>query len=116
MKFSIRRSVTTTAAALSIAATLTSCGGGGGGGGGIGFGGPVATAPNTTAQLPERDALIARARALELNTPYVPPPGNVTSLCCDGAFRLALAAPSIAPPMPRPIDTSIITTIMPTTQ
>jgi len=94
MKFSIRRSVTTTAAALSIAAALTSCGGGGGGGGGggVGFGAPVAAAPNTTAQLPERDALIARARALELNTPYVPPPGNVLEHNTSGYAKTMCSA------------------------
>jgi len=94
MKFSIRRSVTSTAAALSIAAALTSCGGGGGGGGGggVGFGAPVASAPNTTAQLPERDALIARARALELNTPYVPPPGNVLEHNTSGYAKTMCSA------------------------
>lgn len=93
MKCSIRRSVTTTAAALSIAAALTSCGGGGGGGGGgVGFGAPLTAAPNTTAQLPERDALIARARALELNTPYVPPPGNVLEHNTSGYAKTMCSA------------------------
>jgi CubicO group peptidase (beta-lactamase class C family) len=37
----------------------------------------VGSAQTTTAPtLPARDALIARAKALELNTPYVPPPGD----------------------------------------
>ena len=37
----------------------------------------VGSAQTTTApKLPARDALIARAKALELNTPYVPPPGD----------------------------------------
>lgn len=70
--------------ASALAATLMAgCGGGGGGGGGGGFPialGPVspppATDPGTTALLPAREALIARARSLELDTPYVPPPGN----------------------------------------
>jgi len=93
MKCSIRRSVVTTAAALSMAAALTSCGGGGGGGGGgVGFGAPLAAAPNTTAQLPERDALIARARALELNTPYVPPPGNVLEHNTSGYAKTMCSA------------------------
>ncbi|WP_301280750.1 serine hydrolase domain-containing protein [Variovorax paradoxus] len=34
------------------------------------------TPPPTAEQLPAREALIARARALEIDTPYVPPPGN----------------------------------------
>ncbi|MGJ7531583.1 MULTISPECIES: serine hydrolase domain-containing protein [unclassified Variovorax] len=59
---------------------LTSCGGGGGGGGGGGIGIlPAAggTTPTTsTPELPAREALIARARSYELNTPYVPPPGD----------------------------------------
>lgn len=72
-----------------IAAALSACGGGGGGGGG-GFaivptvvtnpsGPPPAAAcdsPSITAQLPAVSALNARAKCLELNTPYVPPPGN----------------------------------------
>src|SRR6201993_2087243 len=29
-----------------------------------------------TPQLPSREALIARAKSLELDTPYVPPPGD----------------------------------------
>lgn len=44
------------------AAVLTSCGGGGGG--------------SATPELPAREALIARAKPLELNTSYVPPPGD----------------------------------------
>src|SRR5580692_4648078 len=36
-----------------------------------------ASAPSAaTPQLPSREALIARAKSLELNTPYVPPPGD----------------------------------------
>src|ERR1700756_4614475 len=36
-----------------------------------------APAPSAaTPQLPSREALIARAKSLELNTPYVPPPGD----------------------------------------
>lgn len=63
-----------------LVAALTSCGGGGGGGGGGGIGlgtGSGGTAPPTSApELPARDALIARARSYELDTPYVPPPGD----------------------------------------
>lgn len=60
---------------------LTSCGGGGGGGGGsggIGLGTGVApvTGGNPAPELPAREALIARAKTYELNTPYVPPPGD----------------------------------------
>lgn len=62
------------AAALSVL-VLASCGGGGGGGSDAGAGNPGN--PGGGAQLPAREALIARARALELNTPYVPPPGDV---------------------------------------
>jgi CubicO group peptidase (beta-lactamase class C family) len=42
-------------------------------------GGPAASVdapPAQRAPLPPRDALIARAKALELDTPYVPPPGD----------------------------------------
>jgi CubicO group peptidase (beta-lactamase class C family) len=62
---------------------LTSCGGGGGGGGGGGIGligsAPAAGTSNPTGtapELPAPAALIARARAYELDTPYVPPPGD----------------------------------------
>ncbi|BEP60496.1 serine hydrolase [Variovorax sp. V213] len=92
MKCPIRRFFTTTAAALSLAAALASCGGGGGGGGGGGIGVPLASAPTTTAQLPEREALIARARALELNTPYVPPPGNVLEHNTSGYAKTMCSA------------------------
>lgn len=60
------------ALALSVGA-LASCGGGGAGSSDTGAG----ANPGGGAQLPAREALIARARALELNTPYVPPPGDV---------------------------------------
>jgi CubicO group peptidase (beta-lactamase class C family) len=60
-----------------VAAALAACGGGGGGGGGAGGGIGVLPPPSTsTAQLPAREALIARAKRYELNTPYVPPPGD----------------------------------------
>lgn len=52
-------------AAVSTLALLAACGGGGG-----------AAAP-VVPELPATEALIARAKALELNTPYVPPPGDV---------------------------------------
>ena len=68
------------AAALVLSILLAACGGGGGGGGGGGaFVAAPAAAPatSTTAQLPAREALIARAQALELKTAYVPPPGDV---------------------------------------
>lgn len=64
--------IKTLALALSAGA-LASCGGGGGGSSDAGAG----NNPSGGAQLPAREALIARARALELNTPYVPPPGDV---------------------------------------
>lgn len=56
-----------TSAALAAILGLSACGGGSGGDGNTG---------NSNAQLPAREALIARAQALELNTPYVPPPGD----------------------------------------
>lgn len=59
-----KRSLFAATAALFAATVLVACGGGGGGG--------AAPAP----ELPAPAALIARAKALELNTPYVPPPGN----------------------------------------
>lgn len=63
-----------------LVVALTSCGGGGGGGGGGGIGilpSAGGTTPTTsTPELPAREALIARARSYELNTPYVPPPGD----------------------------------------
>lgn len=61
-----------TAVAVLALCVLSSCGGGGGSDTGNGNNGG-----GTGAQLPSREALIARARALELNTPYVPPPGDV---------------------------------------
>jgi CubicO group peptidase (beta-lactamase class C family) len=93
MKCSIRRSLATTAAALGLAVALVSCGGGGGGGGG-GVGGIGIGAPSTpaAAQLPEREALIARARALELNTPYVPPPGNALEHHTSGYAKAMCSA------------------------
>ena len=54
------RSFFGTMSALLAVTALTDCGGGG-------SGAPV---------LPAREAMIARAKALELNTPYVPPPGD----------------------------------------
>lgn len=61
---------------LAVAALLAACGGGGGGG--VVGGGTTTAAPaaQTSAQLPAKEALIARARALELDTTYVPPPGD----------------------------------------
>lgn len=63
-----------------LVVALISCGGGGGGGGGGGIGilpaaGGITPTTNTP-ELPAREALIARARSYELNTPYVPPPGD----------------------------------------
>ena len=48
---------------------------------------------------PARDALIARAKSLELNTPYVPPPGNAlehhtagfAKIMCSAVFITGLA-------------------------
>ena len=36
----------------------------------------VLTGTAAAAQAPARDALLARAKSFELDTPYVPPPGN----------------------------------------
>ena len=72
-------------ASLLLAASLFGCGGGGGGAA------PPVGAP-TSAQLPATEALIARARGLELNTPYVPParrrPAGTqhVRICQDDAF------------------------------
>lgn len=67
-------------AAMLVGSALVSCGGGGGGGGGGGSvalsGAGLATPAANSAELPARDALIARARSFELDTPYVPPPGD----------------------------------------
>ena len=49
---------------ITLAAAIAGCRGNG----------PTAAAPQVTA--PAREALIARAKALELDTPYVPPPGD----------------------------------------
>ena len=74
-------------------AVLASCGGGGGD--------SSATAP--TPELPAREALIARAKSLEINTPYVPPPGDVlehhtsgyAKTMCSAVFITGLA-PEVA--------------------
>jgi CubicO group peptidase (beta-lactamase class C family) len=74
-----RASITLAATAgVLVASALASCGGGGGGGGGnaVISGAGLATPAAIAAELPARDALIARARSLELDTPYLPPPGD----------------------------------------
>jgi CubicO group peptidase (beta-lactamase class C family) len=48
----------------------------------------VALAP----ALPAKDALIARAKALELNTPYVPPPGDPLELDTAGYVKVMCSA------------------------
>ncbi|MGQ3123128.1 serine hydrolase domain-containing protein [Variovorax sp.] len=81
------------AGVLVLASLLSACGGGGGGGGGGGLpivGGNPPT--NTTAELPSREALIARARSLELATPYVPPPGNVLEHNTSGYAKAMCSA------------------------
>ena len=70
---------------------LTSCGGGGGGGSGEGGGGNGDSA-GTSAPLPAREALVARAKALELNTPYVAPPGDVLELHTSGYAKAVCSA------------------------
>ena len=64
------RSLVRIVSAVLAAAVLADCGGGGGSGGVSGA--SAATAP----ALPAPAALIARAETFELNTPYVPPPGD----------------------------------------
>ena len=71
-------------AAASLAA-LVSCGGGGGGGSSGDGAAPAA-------QLPAREALIARAKSLELNTPYVAPPGNVLEHHTSGYAKTMCSA------------------------
>ncbi len=66
------------AAGVAVQLLLTSCGGGGGSAG--------------TAELPAREALIARAKALELNTPYVPPPGDPLEHATSGYAKAMCSA------------------------
>lgn len=66
----------TVATGACIVAMLTSCGGGSGSGSASTS---TSTSTSTTTggpELPAPEALIARAKALELNTSYVPPPGD----------------------------------------
>ncbi|MCY1227654.1 Beta-lactamase [compost metagenome] len=102
----LTRSPLPTVAALLLAMVLTACGGGGGGGGGggialvgggagAGAGGGTAqpcTSSAGSAQLPARDALIARAKCLELDTPYVPPPGDVLEHNTSGYAKAMCSA------------------------
>ena len=60
-------------------ALCASCGGGGGG-----------TQP--ASELPAPEAMIARAKALELNTPYVPPPGDVLEHHTSGYAKTMCSA------------------------
>src|SRR6266702_6679925 len=41
---------------------------------------------------PERDALIARAKSLEINTPYVPPPGDALEHHTSGFAKIMCSA------------------------
>ena len=84
-------------ASLLLAASLFGCGGGGGGGG---VAPPPVGAP-TSAQLPATEALIARARSLELSTPYVPPPGDVLELNTSGYAKTMCSAAFITGLDPR---------------
>jgi CubicO group peptidase (beta-lactamase class C family) len=43
-------------------------------------------------ELPAKDALIARAKSLELNTPYVPPPGDPLELDTAGYVKVMCSA------------------------
>jgi CubicO group peptidase (beta-lactamase class C family) len=85
-----------TGALLVIALTSCGGGGGGGGGGGIGVGFGTGVAPPATGapapELPAREALIARARTYELDTPYVPPPGDPLELNTSGYAKAMCSA------------------------
>jgi CubicO group peptidase (beta-lactamase class C family) len=72
-----------------LVGALASCGGGGGGGGG---GTGVGSSTSRPPELPAREALIARARALELDTPYVPPPGDVLEHNTSGYAKTMCSA------------------------
>lgn len=93
------------AGAALLAAALIGCGGGGGGGGGgalfVGAGIPPAgTEPPVQScdtqpfmsQLPDAAALNARARCLELDTPYVPPPGDALEHHASGYAKTMCSA------------------------
>lgn len=82
------RSVPFTLMATTLAVVaLASCGGGGGGGGSGGDG-----APTAGPALPAPAAMIARAKALELDTPYVPPPGDALELHTSGYAKTMCSA------------------------
>src|SRR5436189_6045196 len=49
-------------------------------------------APPPKATFSSRDALIARAKSLELNTPYVPPPGDPLELRTSGFAKIMCSA------------------------
>jgi CubicO group peptidase (beta-lactamase class C family) len=48
--------------------------------------------PATTPELPATEALIARARSLEIDTPYVPPPGDPLELDAAGYATVVCSA------------------------
>ena len=52
----------------------------------------VATPTTPQAAISPRDALIARAKSLELNTPYVPPPGDPLDLDTAGFAKIMCSA------------------------
>ena len=91
-------------AALVFTVVLTACGGGGGGGGSgsvaLGAGNdlgatsaaPSCDGPSITSQLPATSALNARAKCFELNTPYVPPPGNALEHSASGFAKTMCSA------------------------
>lgn len=108
MQHSPRRVGWAGAGLLTLAALVTGCGGGGGGGAGgalpLAFaaapasGGAAQPAPvscdalPSSAQLPATAALNARARCLELDTPYVPPPGDVLEHYTSGYAKTMCSA------------------------
>ena len=52
----------------------------------------VSARAQTQARNPAREALIARARSFELNTPYVPPPGNPLEHAASGYAKVVCSA------------------------
>ena len=52
--------------------------------------------PATRSALPAPEAMIARAKALELNTPYVPPPGFALTEAYTSAFLVTYKGRLIA--------------------
>ena len=67
--------------------------------------GPVG-AVALAAQAPDRQALVARAKTLELNTPYVPPPGEALVHDASG-FAKIMTTRSVSVSVPNGVTHSI---------